>query len=178
MTSIPLLPVAPTNKVSEVEVSLSTVIQLKVSSFKSATTDCRSFLSINASVNIYTSIVPIFGAIIPDPFAMPEIVISVPLKSNLILLPFGKVSVVIIALAASPILDTSTESTRLLRTVIIFSYSNNSPITPVDDEKIRWTGKSAMVESEPTISLTAFSPCRPVKAFALPEFIIIAAPLP
>ena len=61
---------------------------------------------------------PIFGAIIPDPFAMPEIVILPPLELTLTLLPLGKVSVVIIARAAFSIFEREAsqpdDQTRLL----------------------------------------------------------------
>ena len=70
-------PVAASRTVSLVEVSLSTVIQLKEVRIPSLSnvrnTDAGNFASVNTNANI----VAISGAIMPDPLAMPQRLTSV-----------------------------------------------------------------------------------------------------
>ena len=73
---MPDFPVAAIKTVSDVEVSPSTEIELKVRSFISDKYDCKTFFLIKASVKMYTNIVAISGAIIPEPLAIPAIKIS------------------------------------------------------------------------------------------------------
>ena len=63
-----------TKTVSEVDVSPSTDILLKLSSTALFAKDASVSLSMAKSVNIKANIVAMFGNIIPDPFAKPEIV--------------------------------------------------------------------------------------------------------
>ena len=59
---------------SEVDVSPSTDILLKLSSTALFVQDASISLLMAKSVKIKANIVPMFGNIIPDPFAKPEIV--------------------------------------------------------------------------------------------------------
>ena len=64
-------PVANSSSVSEVEVSLSTVIALKLRCTALASSACSAGAAIGASVNTKESIVAMSGAIMPAPLAMP-----------------------------------------------------------------------------------------------------------
>ena len=64
--------------VSEVDVSLSTVIALKELCVSFDKIACKASAPIQASVKIKDSIVAISGAIMPAPLAKPLIVTSVP----------------------------------------------------------------------------------------------------
>ena len=90
-------PVANASRVSEVEVSLSMVTALKVSSTPLFSSDCSASAEIGASVNTNDSIVAMSGAIMPAPLAMP-LMVTVALPSfTLAVATFGKVSVVMMA---------------------------------------------------------------------------------
>ena len=67
------LPVAKITTISFVEVSPSTVIELNVVVATFLRIAFKNTEGIFASVNINDNIVAILGAIIPEPFAMPEI---------------------------------------------------------------------------------------------------------
>ena len=69
-------PVANSISVSEVEVSLSTVIALKLVCTDFASSACNTGAAIGASVKTKHSIVAMSGAIMPAPLAMPLIVTS------------------------------------------------------------------------------------------------------
>ena len=86
---------------SDVEVSLSTVILRKASSFAASTKVCRIGAGRAASVTMKASIVAMSGWIIPEPFAMPAILTSLPPMVVAANAPLGKVSVVMIASAAA-----------------------------------------------------------------------------
>ena len=133
LTFLPTIafPVAKPKTVSLVDVSLSTLIELKLSltpKFKSA---WKSFGSISASVKIKASIVAIFGAIIPDPFDIPTIEIS----SSPILIFFplalGNVSVVMIAFAAL-LKSFFLPRKEFFKAFFILATGSCSPITPVE----------------------------------------------
>ena len=70
----PAWPVAKRSSVSEVEVSLSTVMALKLSLTPSASSACSTGAAIGASVTTKESIVAMSGAIMPAPLAMPLMV--------------------------------------------------------------------------------------------------------
>ena len=89
---------------------------------------------------MYDNIVPILGAIIPDPLAIPITLTSKFLYLTLEIAYFGKVSVVIIDLAASSIEFTKTGFLFFMQDVIIDGF-NSSPITPVEDEKTSFSSQ-------------------------------------
>ena len=64
-------PVAKASSVSDVEVSLSMVTALKVSSTPLLSSDCSTADDSGASVNTKDSMVAMSGAIMPAPLAMP-----------------------------------------------------------------------------------------------------------
>ncbi len=94
-------PVAKNNSVSEVEVSLSIVTQLKLLSAPFFRSACSTGAAIGASVKTKDSMVAMSGAIMPAPLAMPLIVTATPPIFAVRVATLGKVSVVMIALAAS-----------------------------------------------------------------------------
>jgi len=86
---------------SEVEVSLSTVMQLNERCTDFASSACSTGAAIGASVNTNDSIVAMSGAIMPAPFAMPLMETSASPSVIRCVATLGKVSVVRIARAAS-----------------------------------------------------------------------------
>ncbi len=94
-------PVANSISVSDVEVSLSTVIALKLVLTLLPSIACRAGAAIGASVKTNDSMVAMSGAIMPAPLAMPAMVTSTPSMATVAAASFGKVSVVMIARAAS-----------------------------------------------------------------------------
>ena len=82
-------PVANSNSVSLVEVSLSTVTALKLLSVAAESSACSTGAAIGASVATKDSIVAMSGAIIPAPLAMPLIVTSTSPSLTLAVAYFG-----------------------------------------------------------------------------------------
>ena len=98
----PAAPLASTAAVSEVEVSVSTDRQLKVSS--TAPRKARSSSSGASSASVRTSaiMVAMSGSIMPTPLATPTIsAVPPPVVGSVARATFGWVSVVIIAVATS-----------------------------------------------------------------------------
>ncbi|MGY4366337.1 hypothetical protein ACVW1A_002402 [Bradyrhizobium sp. LB1.3] len=81
--------------------SPSIVTALKVSSTPLLSSACSAAGAIGASVKTNDSIVAMSGAIMPAPFAMPLIVTLALPSFTVAVATFGKVSVVMIALAAA-----------------------------------------------------------------------------
>ena len=111
-----------------------------------------------ASVKIKPNIVAIFGAIMPEPFAMALIVTVVLPIFVLHQAAFGYVSVVIIALAASThgelyFLEHSSGKAERIE-----SIGNTSPITPVDATNTFSGRHEACLPINFDVSLTAFNP--------------------
>ncbi len=125
-------PVAKASSVSEVEVSLSIVTALKVSSTPLFNSDCNAVAEIGASVNTNDSIVAMSGAIMPAPLAMP-LMVTVALPSfTFAVATFGKVSVVMMARAASIQRSGAASRASVSSTPLNFVASSGSPITPVE----------------------------------------------
>ncbi|MCY1544630.1 hypothetical protein D9M68_805270 [compost metagenome] len=76
------LPVAKASSVSEVEVSLSTVMELKLVWLCLASRACSTSAAIGMSVTTKLSMVAMSGAIMPEPLAMPLIRTSTPSISS------------------------------------------------------------------------------------------------
>ena len=85
-----------TKTISLVEVSPSTLIALKVFSTFFFKIEFKTGWEILASVKIKPSMVPILGKIIPEPFAIPEILTTLPFILKVSNAIFAIVSVVII----------------------------------------------------------------------------------
>ena len=81
--------------------SPSIVTALKLSATPRASRRCNTGAAIGASVNTKASMVAMSGAIMPAPLAMPQIVTVASPSFAVAAAPFGKVSVVMMALAAA-----------------------------------------------------------------------------
>ena len=163
---------------SEVDVSLSTVIELKEPATDFESKACKALAAIGASVKTKDSMVAISGAIIPAPLAMPLIVTDTPPISQVAVATFGKVSVVIIARAASRMPSGAAFLTSLSSTPSNFVASSGSPITPVEARKISPAVAPVALEAICAVSLVEATPFLPVKALALPELTTSARALP
>ena len=86
--------------ISFVEVSPSTVMELNVVATTFFNIAFKNTAGMLASVKINANIVAILGAIIPEPLAIPDILINLLPILHSSYASFGLVSVVIIALAA------------------------------------------------------------------------------
>src|SRR4051812_10037708 len=163
------LPVANASSVSEVEVSPSIVTALKVVStplFKSA---CNTGAAIGASVKMNDNMVAISGAIMPAPLAMP-LIVTVALPSLAVAVAtFGKVSVVMIALAASSQAFGWAAATRPSMTPSKAWALSGSPITPVEARNTSGGLQPMARAAISAVNLQAARPVLPVKALALPE---------
>ena len=125
-------PVAKASRVSDVEVSLSMVTALKVSSTPLLSSDCSTADDSGASVNTKDSMVAMSGAIMPAPLAMPLMVTLALPSFTVAVATFGKVSVVMIALAASIQSSGAAVSASVASTPSNLVASSGSPITPVE----------------------------------------------
>ena len=120
---------------SDVDVSPSIVTAVKVSSTPRLSRLCNTAGATGASVNTKDSMVAMSGAIMPAPLAMPQMVTTLDPSRTMAAAPFGKVSVVVIALAASCQPPGAASATRRSMTVANFAASSGSPITPVEARK-------------------------------------------
>ena len=84
------------------------------------------------------------GSIIPEPFDMPVICDLTPLNLKLLVTPFGKVSVVIIALAEFNQSLFGNLFFAIAERIFLMGYG--SPITPVEHRKNLLTGTSYWVD--------------------------------
>ena len=169
---------ANTISVSLVEVSLSTVIALNdfFTAFDSIA--CNTSAVIGASVKTKDSIVAMSGAIMPAPLAMPVMVTSTPPSFTVRLNTFGKVSVVMIARAASSVRAEPASATTLSSTAVNFAGGSGSPITPVEARKTSFFLHPAALAAAAAVSETVSRPFLPVKALALPELTTRARAVP
>src|SRR5882757_8236466 len=112
------------------------VTALKVSSTPLFNNDCSAPDAIGASVNTKASMVAMSGAIMPAPLAMPLMVTFVLPSFATAVATFGKVSVVMIALAAFIQSSGTAVSASVPSTPSNLVASSGSPITPVEARKI------------------------------------------
>ena len=125
-------PVAISTKESLVEVSPSTVMQLKDSSAASLTSRSSIGWLIAASVATKPSMVAMFGRIMPAPLAMPVIVAAVAPAPTLREAALATVSVVMMAWAASCQPSVFSADRQAGRPALRRSTGNGSMITPVE----------------------------------------------
>ncbi len=113
--------------------------------------------------------VAISGAIMPAPLAMPlTVTVVLPMRAVAVA-TLGKVSVVMIALAAARKSAGLACAARPAITGANFEASSGSPITPVEARKISAGLQPAALAAMSAVSLVAARPLLPVKALALPE---------
>ena len=146
------------------------VTALKVSSTPLFNSDCSALAESGASVNTNASMVAMSGAIMPAPLAMPLMVTFAFPSFTVAVATFGKVSVVMIALAA-PIHSPGTACPASVpSTPSNFVASSGSPITPVEARNTSLGLHATALAAIEAVSVVACRPVLPVKALALPEF--------
>ena len=163
---------------SEVEVSLSTVMALNEASVASASKGCRMAAGRAASVTTKASMVAMSGAIIPEPLAIPAMVTGTPSIWHLAAAPLGKVSVVMIARAAASMPSARKPAARSATRPVIFSTGRRWPITPVEATNTSSGGQSRAAAMATASARTAASPSAPRKTLALPALTITARARP
>ncbi len=171
-------PVAKSISVSEVDVSLSTVMALNEVSTERDSSACRASRATGASVKTKLSMVAMSGAIMPAPLAMPLIVTATPPISACAVASFGNVSVVMMARAASAIPSSRASATSRSSTPSNRVASSGSPMTPVEARKISLAGAPLACPAILAVSSVEATPVRPVKALALPELTTSSRALP
>ena len=169
---------AKSSTVSEVEVSLSSVVALKLPATPLPRSFCKAGAGILASVKMKQSIVAISGAIMPLPLAMPLMRTSVPPMRAVRVTPLGKVSVVMIPRAAASQPDSDRLACSSGNAAVSFSWGRTSPITPVEERKTCSMGTPAILAAAAAVALQASAPALPVKTLALPALITTARALP
>ena len=124
------------------------------------------------------SMVAMSGAIMPEPLAIPFSVTGTLPTSARRVASFGKVSVVMIARAASAHRSSRARGAISFSTALNFEASSGSPMTPVDAMNTRSGSHPAASAAKAAVASTVSRPRHPVKAFALPELTTRARPLP
>ena len=162
-------PVAKSIRVSDVEVSLSTVMQLNEVSTPRDSRACSTGAAMGASVKTKLSMVAMSGAIMPAPLAMPLRVTGTPPRSTVAVASLGKVSVVMMARAASAMPSSRASATSRSSTPSKRVASSGSPMTPVEARKISPAGAPLARPAISAVRAVEATPVRPVKALALPE---------
>ena len=171
-------PVAKASRVSDVEVSPSMVTALKVSSTPLFRSDCSAPAEIGASVKTKASMVAMSGAIMPAPLAMPLIVTLALPSFTVAVATFGKVSVVMIALAALIHSPEAACSASVPNTPSNLVASSGSPITPVEARNTSLGLQPSALAAIEAVNEVACRPVLPVKALALPELTTSARACP
>ncbi len=142
---------ANSSSVSEVELSLSTVIALNEASVASPSSACSTGAGMAASVTTKANIVAMSGAIMPEPLAMPASVTGTPSIVQRAAAPFGNVSVVMIAPAAAAMPSARSPLTRSATRAVIRSTGSRSPITPVEATNTSSGGQSRSLRHRPRL---------------------------
>ncbi len=126
------VPVAKASSVSLVDVSLSTVMALKVVSTWRLTSAWSAGAATAASVKMKASMVAMSGAIMPEPLAMPFSVTFTPPISAMRVASLGKVSVVMMVRAASAKPSSTASAASSPSTASNLPVGIGSPMTPVE----------------------------------------------
>ena len=175
--SFPAMPFARTTTISFVDVSPSMLIILKVSVISLERAFCNIEGAIATSDVINTSMVAIFGWIMPLPFAIPPMRQVFPPSSNSTATDFLTVSVVMMPSAARSLPSALRPFASSEMPSAIGAISSGCPITPVDAT----TTSAALIFSSPAasaaISSATASPFgAQVLAFPLLQIIACAWP--
>jgi hypothetical protein len=129
-------------------------------------------------VKMNDSMVAMSGAIMPAPLAMPLTVTSRPFVTARRVATFGKVSVVMIARAASRKRPGSALAAIFPRWAAKGAGSSGSPITPVEARNTSSGRQPTAAAAASALRRTASRPFIPVKALALPELTTSARARP
>ena len=169
---------ANSSTVSEVDVSESTVVQLKLASTPFFSSACIAAAGSLASVNTKHSIVAMSGAIIPLPLAMPLIRTSASPILAVRVAAFGKVSVVMMPRAAASQPSSRRPACSAGSAATSFSCGSTSPITPVEAMNTCFAGQPTSFAAAAALAAQASRPALPVNTLALPAFTTTARALP
>ncbi len=118
------------------------------------------------------------GAIMPAPLAMPLMVTLALPSLTVAVATFGKVSVVMIAVAASIQPSGVAASASVASTPSNLVASSGSPITPVEARKTSPVAQPTAFDAICAVNAVDCLPVLPVKALALPELTTSARALP
>ena len=118
------------------------------------------------------------GAIMPLPLAKPAMRTGVPPIAASAAAPFGKVSVVMIASAASGQASARRWRDSSGKHLPIWSASTGTPITPVEARKTSSSAHPNRSAAALAVSAAVVSPALPVNALALPELHTITRARP
>ena len=171
-------PVANSSTVSEVEVSESTVVQLKLASTPRRSSPSSTEAGSFASVNTKHSMVAMSGAIMPLPLANPWMVTSVSPMRAVRTAAFGKVSVVMMPRAAASQASSASAACRPGRAAVSRSCGSTSPITPVLASMTSRGLQPTSFAAASAEARAASAPARPVNTLALPAFTTSARARP
>mmetsp|Transcript_5841 Transcript_5841/g.10108 ORF Transcript_5841/g.10108 Transcript_5841/m.10108 type:complete len:326 (+) Transcript_5841:392-1369(+) len=146
--------------VSEVDSSLSTLMQLKVTPTAAGSSSRSVARGTATSVSRYTSMVAMLGSIMPAPLAMPT---SRPPPGSAAPRSFGYRSVVQMPIAAGTSESCCRESFRAGRFATMSATGNRHPMTPVELGRTAWAPPakpkvSAMAAQTASESATPFPP--------------------
>ena len=172
--STPDAPPASRSTVSLVLVSPSTEMALKLRSATRRSSGWSAAGSPTASVVSTASRVAMSGWIIPAPLAIPPTVTMPAGVSKRTAQCFGRVSVVMMARAASGPPSVVRCAAAAWRPPLICSSGNGTPITPVESTRAVRAGKSAACSAARAMARAASSPGAPVQAFATRAFMATA----
>ena len=117
------------------------------------------------------------GAIMPAPLAMPLMVTLALPSFTVAVATLGKVSVVMIALAAAIQSPGAACCASVPSTPSNLVASSGSPITPVEARNTSFGLAADRLGGDRAVSVVACRPVLPVKALALPEFTTSARAL-
>src|SRR5207249_4902468 len=172
--STPDAPPASSRTVSFVLVSPSTEMALKLRSATRRNSGCSPAGSPTASVVSTASSVAMSGWIMPAPLAMPPTVTIPAGVSKRTAQCLGRVSVVMMARAASGPPSGVRRPAAARKPSATCSSGSGTPITPVDSTSAVRGGRPAACSAACAIARAAASPGAPVQAFATRAFIATA----
>src|SRR5256885_188092 len=172
--STPDAPPASRRTVSFVLVSPSTEMALKLRSATRRSSGWRAAGSPAASVVSTASSVAMSGWIMPAPLAIPPTVIMPAGVSKRTAQCLGRVSVVMMARAASGPASAVRCAAAAWRPVVICSSGSGTPITPVERTSAVRAGRPAACSAAWAIARAAARPGAPVQAFATRAFMATA----
>src|SRR5580704_19184011 len=118
------------------------------------------------------------GPIIPEPLQNPLSRTVAPSIVAVAVAPFGKVSVVMIARAASSQAVAESKGTSFGRAAETRSAGGGSPMTPVEAMNTSFGSQPRRPAAVAAVDSTTCRPARPVNTLALPELTTIARILP
>src|SRR5436309_3394027 len=172
--STPDAPLASSSAVSFVLVSPSTEMALKLRSATRRSRGCNAPGSATASVVRTASNVAMSGWIIPAPLAIPPTVTMPAAVSRRTAQCFGRVSVVMMARAASTPPRGVRRVAASRSAAAICATGRGTPITPVESTSAVRGGRAAACSAAWATVRAAASPSGPVHAFATRAFIATA----